>query len=177
MKYTTIAAAAFCATTQAYQLNQAEAEIVGVPINELTTVQYNTIIAGIAYGFVDKEGLTLIETCIADAKPEAVLAFEALGYLKHGDFATGLTEVAEIVKALPPLLTACKAIGPDIVTLEEYIANLAAQPDIEAYIRKDITRHILALTKDLALAKTYYSNANYWEFGMELGTMLAVATQ
>ena len=29
---------------------------VGVPISDLTTIEYNTIVAGVAYGYIQKEG-------------------------------------------------------------------------------------------------------------------------
>ena len=131
----TVAAALFAAT-QAYQLNTAvEADVSGVPISDLTTVEYNTIIFGIAYGFIDKEGLTEIELCISDAKSEALLAYEAFGSLNQGDWTAGLADIATIVKALPPLLGDCKSIGPDIATLEAYALNLESQTDIKVYIR------------------------------------------
>ena len=49
----------------------------GVPIADLTTLEYNTILAGIAYGFLDKQSCTEIETCIGDGKDEATLAYDA----------------------------------------------------------------------------------------------------
>mgnify|MGYP000955417115 CR=1 FL=1 len=48
-----------------------------VPIADLTTLEYNTILAGIAFGVIDKQGCTEIETCIGDGKDEAELAYDA----------------------------------------------------------------------------------------------------
>lgn len=53
---------------------------------------------------------------------------------------------------------------------------MLAQPDIEAYIRGRVKRHIIALTADLAIFETEYNNGQYWKAGVELGIMASIST-
>ncbi len=107
-------------------LTTAQSDIVGVPIEDLTTLQYNAIIAGIAWGFIQKEGLTEIEKCILDGKAEAVLAFHAFEDAIHKDFTKAAAEGVAALKGLPGLVSDCTGISDDIATLEAVIANLEA---------------------------------------------------
>ncbi len=75
------------------------------------------------------------------------------------------------------MLTDCRNIQDDVSTLEAWGLNLASQTDLNAYIRKNVKRHIIALTADLAKAKTQYANGQYWAFGETLGAMAVIATQ
>lgn len=127
------------------------------PISDLNTVQYNTIIAGIAWGFSEQEGLTEIDLCVKDAKTEALLAWDAFVHLHHGEWVAGMTEIKNIIADLPNLEYTCTHIGADIAILEAWAANLEAQPNIEDYIRGRVKRHIIALTADLATARNYYA--------------------
>ncbi len=104
-------------------------EVIGVPISDLTTREYNTIIAGIAYGFIDQLGCTEIETCIGDGKDEAELAYDAFTLMISSDpqdNIAGVLELTEVVKALPGLMTDCRNTKDDIATIEAWGKNLAA---------------------------------------------------
>ena len=84
-----------------------------VPISDLTTIQYNTIVAGVAYGYIQKEGCTEIITCIADGKAEALLAYDAFTHIETGipsEVIIGFDELAQVMTALPATLTTCKNI-------------------------------------------------------------------
>merc|ERR1712127_938373 len=120
-------AAGLAGLSSAYQLDNN----LGVPISDLTTVEYNTIIFGIAYGFVDKEGFTEFETCISDVKGEAVAAFGALHDLEAHDWTTGFEDLLGIVRALPLLKTDCTSMQDDIAALEAYAVNLMSQTDLK----------------------------------------------
>jgi len=41
------------------------------PISDLTTNEYNSMLAGLVNGLIDGEGLTEIQTCITDGQGEA----------------------------------------------------------------------------------------------------------
>ena len=107
----------------------ASTENIVVPPDNLTTIQYNTILAGIAWGFIEKESLTEIETCIKDGKDEALLAFDAYLHISSGtpaDIAAGIAELAVVTQQLPGLLADCKNTQDDIASLEAIAANLEA---------------------------------------------------
>jgi hypothetical protein len=55
-------------------------------IGDLTTVQYNTIIAGVAYGVIDANDCDEIETCLSDGKAGATLAYSAFQQIEAGDY-------------------------------------------------------------------------------------------
>ena len=152
-------------------------EIVGAPFDNLTTKQYNAMLFGVVWGFLGKEGATEIEACMSDARAEATLAFEGFVELIHGEWEPAMMTLLSVVHELPVLGTDCSNMGDDFATLEAWGLNLYQQPDLEGYIRHNITRHIIGLTKDLNQARQYYAEADYWMFGNELGLMLAIATQ
>ena len=74
------------------------------------------------------------------------------------------------------MMTDCKNTHEDIAKLEAYGLTLAAQTDLEAYIKRKVKRHIIALTADLAHAKAQYAAGNYFAFGETLGEMAVIAT-
>ena len=47
------------------------------PISDLTTNEYNSIIAGLAHGIIQGEGLTEIQACLGEVKTEATSAYNA----------------------------------------------------------------------------------------------------
>ena len=96
--------------------------------------------------------------------------------LEHGQWTTGLHDVISVLQGAHTLLKDCKAIGPDVLSLEAWATNLATQTDLEAYIRANVTRHLLALTNDLRKARGFYKDQQYWQFGLELGVMASIAT-
>jgi len=42
-------------------------------------------------------------------------------------------------------------------------------------IKAGISRHLFALTRDLAKARKMFKNKEYWKFGNEIGEMLVLA--
>ena len=92
------------------------------------------------------------------------------------DNIAGVMELTEVVKALPGMMTDCRNTQDDIATIEAWGENLAAQTDLEAYIRKKVKRHIIPLTADLAHAKAEYAAGKYFAFGETLGEMAVIAT-
>ena len=157
-----------------------QAQPLSVPISDLTTLQYNTILAGIVYGFVDNENCVEIETCIGDGSDEAKLAYDAFQLIASADRSdniAGFTELAQVVAALPGMMTDCKNTKEDQAILEAWALNLYSQTDLEGYIRHNVKRHIIALTADVAKAKALYAAEKYWAFGMLLGDMATIATQ
>ena len=47
---------------------------------------------------------------------------------------------------------------------------------MNAYIRNNVKKHLLVLTADLAKAKSFYANGQYWDFGVELGIRAEIST-
>ena len=70
------------------------------------------------------------------------------------DNIAGLIELTQVIEAFPSMMTDCHNIQDDVATLEAWGYNLAAQPNLEDYIRHNVKRHIVALTADLAHAKS-----------------------
>ena len=87
-----------------------------------------------------------------------------------------MIELTQVIQALPGMMTDCRNTQDDIATIEKWGLNLAAQPDLEAYIKKKVKRHIIPLTADLAHAKAEYAAGNYFAFGETLGEMAVIAT-
>lgn len=81
-------AAASCAATQIFGQQD---------IGDLTTIQYNTLLAGIVYGIIDKNDCTEIETCLKGGKADATLAYDAFTTIEAGDYFKGFTELATVV--------------------------------------------------------------------------------
>ena len=53
--------------------------------SKLSTVQYNTMVAGVVYGALNQKGEVAMETCLVDAEAEA-----GLTYVVFEDFRQGL---------------------------------------------------------------------------------------
>ena len=152
-------------------------EMLGKPISDLTTNEYNTMLAGIVNGVLKQEGLTEITTCIGDGEAEAKLAVKGFEDLLHKQWTTGFKELGQVVTGLPHVLTDCKNISDDITKLESWATifqDTAALPDL---IKSNVTHHLIKLTRDLNTAKNEWKAETYWAFGTTLGEMLTIATQ
>merc|ERR1711988_1253188 len=95
-------------------------DIVGQPVSDLTTNQYNAMLAGIVYGLIDQNHLTEIETCISDGRSEGTKAFKAFEDLWQHDWLTGVRELGGVVEALPHMLKDCTSIQADIASIETW---------------------------------------------------------
>ena len=147
------------------------------PTSDLTTNQYNAMLAGIVYGVIEGEGLTEFEACIKDAKTEASSSYHAFEDLMAKNWTTGFQELSEIVKALPGLMTDCTGIQEDIATLESWATVFLTPAALPSLIKSNVTHNIIKLTRDLKGAKKDYKNEEYFTFGTDLGEMLVIATQ
>ena len=151
----------------------------GQPISDLGFIDKGELIVGIFWGVISKEGADNLQTCVGDLKDEGAMVEDAWVKLHKGPlhFAAGLHELYEAVRDIPSVIGDCRIIHDDIQTLEAWIANLEAQDDLEAYIKHNVERHLLALTNDLRKARSEYAAEEYWQCGVELGNMLVIATQ
>ena len=147
------------------------------PISELTTNEYNAMLAGIVHGVIEQEHLTEIQACIGDGKTEATNAYQAFEDLWQRQWLTGFKEIATIVEGLPQLMTDCTSISEDIATLESWATVFLDPADLESVIQTNITHNILKLTRDLNRAKNDWKDEQYYAFGTDLGEMLTIATQ
>ena len=98
--------------------------LVGKPISELTTVEYNTILFGVVWGFLGKEGLTEVETCVKDASMEASGVFVAFKDMLSGQTVEAVMTLLSVVENLHALSTDCHSMQDDIATLEAWALNL-----------------------------------------------------
>ena len=152
--------------------------IVAQPISDLTTNQYNAMLAGFIYGVIDQNHLTEIELCLKDGKTEATDAYTVIKDFEAGQWTTGIKELGVIVKTLPTLMKDCTSIGADITSLETWASVFLDTPaDIEALIKTNVTHSLIKLTRDLKQAKQDWAAEKYFAFGTELGDMLVIATQ
>ena len=85
---------------QAYKHHLYTENSLQVPIADLTTIEYNTILAGIVYGVIDKEGCTEIKTCIGDGKDEAELAYDAFQLITSGSWEDNVAGFEELVTVI-----------------------------------------------------------------------------
>ena len=143
----------------------------------LTPYEYNSVLFGIAWGFLGYEDDTLLQACLHDASSDVTHLAKAFQDLHRNDVNGIIHEAIILLKSLPNLKSQCSAIGPDVDELKAWAANLLAQPDLEAYIRHNVIRHSLTLTNDLRKAKKQAGDGEYWLCGNTLGTMLGIATQ
>ena len=151
--------------------------MVAQPISDLTTNQYNAMLAGIVYGVIDQNDATEIEACIADGETEAKSAYAAFEDLWVHQWTTGLKEVASVVVALPALMKTCISIKSDVAELENWAGVFLAPADLEDVIKYNVKHSLIKLTRDLNQAKKEWAAEDYFAFGEELGDMLVIGTQ
>merc|ERR1712060_273346 len=153
-----------------------EMSVVGQPISDLTTNQYNAMLAGIVYGLIDQNHLTEFETCISDGRSEATAAFKGFEDLWHHQWLTGFKELGSVVEALPHMLKDCTSIQDDIASLEAWGQVFLDPKSLPATVKSNVTHNLIKLTRDLNKAKNDWKNEQYFAFGEELGDMLVIAT-
>ena len=147
------------------------------PISDLTTNEYNAMLAGIVNGVIQQEHLTEIQACLKDGETEASTSYHAFEDLLHKQWVTGFKELLGVVEGLPKLMTDCTTLQDDIATLESWATVFAHPADLENVIKTNVTHNLLKLTRDLHRAKSDWSDEHYFAFGTDLGEMLTIATQ
>ena len=151
--------------------------LVGQPLSDLTTTQYNLMLIGVVHGVLDQEGLTEIQTCIHDFKSEATILGHAVEDFLHGQWLTGVREAMLALEGAAGAKTDCTSMQDDFVTLEGWLGGVAATTDLSGMVRHNITRNLLKLTRDLNKAKNEWAAETYYEFGTTIGEMLTIVTQ
>ena len=151
--------------------------LVGQPLSDLTTTQYNLMLIGVVHGVLDQEGLTEIQTCIHDFKSEATILGHAVEDFLHGQWLTGVREAMLALEGATGAKTDCTSMQDDFVTLEAWLGGVAATTDLSGMVRHNITRNLLKLTRDLNKAKNEWAAETYYEFGTTIGEMLTIVTQ
>ena len=151
--------------------------IVAQPISDLTTNQYNAMLAGIVNGVIDQNDLTEIQSCIGDGETEAKAAFTAFEEFWHLNWVKGFEDLGAVVFDLIPLMKDCTHIQDDVLTLENWANVFLTPADLPDIIQHDVTHNILKLTRDLNQAKKEWAAEEYFNFGTTLGEMLVIATE
>jgi len=147
------------------------------PISDLTTNEYNAMLAGIVNGLIVQEGLTEIQTCMTDGEGEAKLAYTGFEDLLKHEWLTGVKEFGQVVKGLPHILKDCKHVGDDITKLESWAVVFESPKALPDLVKSNVSHSLIKLTRDLKKAKTEWSSETYYQFGTTLGEMLTIATQ
>ena len=89
----------------------------------------------------------------------------------------GFEELAADYRDLPNLMTTCTSIQDDVATMESW-ASVFLEPaaDLNDLIHRNIKRHIIGLTADVAAARKDWNNGEFFAFGEVLGEMLVIVT-
>ena len=154
-------------------------ELLVIPDLDLTTQQYNTMLAGVANGVLQQSESTVILACMADGTAEAKLAIKSFEDFWNKQWVAGAEEAGQVVKALPHLLTDCKSIegSGEVKALESWATIFLAPAELPTVIKTNVSKNILKMTRKLTLAKKELANEQYFAFGTTLGEMLVIATQ
>lgn len=57
-----------------------------------------------------------------------------------------------------------------------WLSNIEHQDEFEQFVRSNIKKHLIALTRDLNQAKKLYSAGDYFQCGEIVGDMVVIAT-
>jgi hypothetical protein len=129
----------------------------------LTTKQYNEMLAGFAYGILDRNHATEMEACLHDGSHEAVELFDTLEALLGGHWVEAIKDLGDVATHLPGLMTDCKSIGPDVIELAQWASIFTEDPaQLESDIKRNVTRHIAGLTLDLKKARSDWKAAEFF---------------
>ena len=127
------------------------------------------------FGVIEKNDAKAIEACMINAKDSATEVYQAY-VLMQTDMSAGLIAMIKAVKDVKNITSQCSNMSSDVAELEAWIENILDQPNIEDFIRQGVTSNLVKLTRQLAIAKTNWSNEKYFSFGETLGTMLFIVT-
>ena len=172
--------AATCAATQLFEDDDAFDSLSVIDPGNLTTVEYNTVIAGIMFGIIDQNDCTEIEACGTDSAHDVIQAYNALQLIitrKPLKVAAGVAMLRSVVEDIPTDLNECKNIQDDIASLQAWSTVFLDPAHLQEVVEHDVKRHILSLTTHARKAQQDWNNENYFGFGTELGEMLVIATQ
>jgi len=96
-----------------------------------------------------------MELCISDVKVLALGAIEAFHELQH-NLTNGTIMLLELIPDLKDAMANCTDMTADVQALEKWLSIFADPATAKADLRAGITRHMFALTRDLAKARKYW---------------------
>ena len=123
------------------------------PVSDVTTNEYNAMLAGIDHDVIEQEGLAKIQTCHRNRKTEAVNAYQAFEDLWQRQWMTSIKEIAHIVQGLPQLMTNCTLFSEDVATLESWASIFLETASLESILKTNVEHNLIKLTCDLHSAK------------------------
>jgi len=153
-----------------------------VPDIHLTPIEKEAaaIIGGLIYGITEKEGLADLSECVYDLEELVYDLVHAYGMIRSKTIAgliNGFDLLAATTAKIPEDLAQCAASGSDLVVIGELLKEFRHPRDLVPVIKTNIKKHIGVLGLDVAKAKKFYANEQYFQFGEELGQMLVIVTQ
>ena len=92
------------------------------------------------------------------------------------DYMEGVLELIEAAAHVPQTVFDCAQAPKDGKKLAAWVENLIGQDDLKAYIQHNIERHIVQLSNDSRKARKEFLHQEYFQCGVSLGEMVAIAT-
>ncbi len=136
------------------------------------------VIAGIMDGIIQADDLTILEQCLTnvdtltDEIEVAVADFEKLSF---DGIVAGIEEVGTILLQLPSDLKDCTAIMSDLDKLMAWADIFLHPVELMKRLAVNVPKNLLTITRDAKEAIKDWNNADYFDFGDEIGTILVLA--
>lgn len=142
-------------------------------------VEAAEIVAGLMMGLVEKDNQDALAECFYDFDEfvyDIDAAWKMIATKSFVGLINGFDLLASTVATIPRDLENCYAAKEDVAAVEKWAAQFLHPKDLVGEITWNIEHHLPSLGLDLAKAKMMYANQEYYEFGEELGIMLAIVT-
>lgn len=135
--------------------------------------------AGLEWGLVQKEGWTEIQTCEADVDATWSLIWDALHLARSKNpvnWAKAAKEFKQALTSIPGDVSACVHTYDDWQSIVAWASLFKDPANAKATMQHNAKRHLPALTNDLRKLRADLKADEYFQAGVEAGTMLAIVT-
>ena len=138
------------------------------------------VVAGLVSGVIGTNVETQITTCIQNAPTLVTEVETAVADFQKGSFdgiLSGFEEIATIIQQIPSDLSTCEAIEADLPKILAFAAQFADVPTLIEHLTENLLTHFSEIKGDVQTALTDFSQADYFDFGDEIGTALETAVE
>ncbi len=144
-----------------------------------TWEQDSEILGGVFWGIMQKESWDQFEVCAQDADIFATSILHSFQLMAQGDIKSmeaGIKLITQTIASIPIYTLNCHSMHQDMVEFEQWASLFLDPATAKTTIKSNLKKHLPALTLDLKRAKKDLANEQYFQAGVQLGTMVVILT-
>jgi hypothetical protein len=140
------------------------------------TKEIEDIVMGILYGAVQAEGLENINGCIEDTEKffkDVLSAVQDFETETASGMSAGIKKLGDAIMDVKDGIIQCEGVEADVEALEKMVKVFSSPTTFLWHVGEDLLVNGVSIFKEIDDSVKQFENANYFEFGEDVGEALA----